>query len=274
MATRQSRALSSARGNNAFLGFDLLGHIKRFWTKPRAVRDDELASFPPIAPAHLRKRVHGTEDKDSFEDIGRIISDTVFGYLKVDDGVERFRGLDFGAGCGRVLVPLDRLCRKNSPSRNPIEWYGSDIDREAIGWCQKNLASTGQFVVNKPMPPLPFDDGFFDFVFSISVFTHIPEDMQFAWLSELRRVLKVGATALLSTLPIELAGKTLDKDQLSHGFYYIGGGKGTQGLPKFYRDAFHSRKYVEREWSRYFSIELYKEKGVANHQDLVLCRRV
>ena len=74
MATRQSRALSSARGNNAFLGFDLLGRIKRLWTKPRPVQDDGLVSFPP-APAHLRKRVHGAEDKDSFEDIGRIISD-------------------------------------------------------------------------------------------------------------------------------------------------------------------------------------------------------
>ena len=98
VATRQSRALSSARWNNAFPRFDLLGHIKRFWTKPRAVRDDELSTVPPVAPAHLRKRVHGAEDKDSFEDIGRIISDTVFSYLKVDDGVERFRGLDFGAG--------------------------------------------------------------------------------------------------------------------------------------------------------------------------------
>ena len=273
MATRQSQTLSSARGKNDFLRFDLLGHFKRFWTKSGAVRDDGLALPPPVPPVHLRKRVHGAEDKDSFEDIGRIISDTVFSYVKVNDNVERFRGLDFGAGCGRVLAPLDQLCRKNL-SRNVIEWYGSDIDRQAIAWCQKNLASTGKFVVNKPMPPLPFDNEFFDFVFSISVFTHIPEDMQFAWLAEINRVLKAGGTALLSTLPLDLAGKTLNKDQIAYGFHYSSGGKGTQGLPKFYQDSFHSRQYIEKEWSRYFSIEIYKEKGIANHQDLVLCRRI
>jgi ubiquinone/menaquinone biosynthesis C-methylase UbiE len=218
--------------------------------------------------------VHGGEDKDGFENIGRIISDTVFSYLKVSNNVEGFRGLDFGTGCGRVLVPLDHLCRENSLSRTAIEWYGSDIDRQAIAWCQKSLASIGKFVVNKPMPPLPFDNAFFDFVFSISVFTHIPEDMQFAWLAELNRVLKVGGAALLSTMPLDLAGRTLDKDQISYGFSYISGGKGTDGLPKFYQDSFHSRQYIEREWSRYFSIETYKERGVANHQDLVLCRRV
>ena len=90
MATRQSRALSSARGNNAFLGFDLLGRIKRLWTKPRPVQDDGLVSFPPVPPAHLRKRVHGAEDKDSFEDIGRIISDTVFSYLKALSALNGF----------------------------------------------------------------------------------------------------------------------------------------------------------------------------------------
>ena len=94
---------------------------------------------PPVPPVHLRKRVHGAEDKESFDDIGRIISDTVFSYLKVDDCVERFRGLDFGAGCGRVLAPLDQLCRKNSSSHNVIEWYGSDIDRPSYSMVSKKL---------------------------------------------------------------------------------------------------------------------------------------
>jgi SAM-dependent methyltransferase len=197
----------------------------------------------------------------------------VFSYLKVTENTDTFRGLDFGVECGRVLVPLAQLCQNNS-ARDVIEWYGSDIDREAIAWCQKNLASVGKLVLNKPMPPLPFDDGFFNFVFSISVFTHIPEDMQFAWLAELNRVLKVGGVALFSTLRLELAGKALEKDQILRGFYYSPGGKGTEGLPKCYQDAFHSCQYIEREWSRYFSIESFKEKGIADHQDLILCKRI
>ena len=88
------------------------------------------------------------------------------------------------------------------------------------------------------MPPLPFDNEFFDFIFSISVLTHIPEDMQFAWLAELNRVLKVGGTALLSTLPLDLAAKTLDEDQhCIRVLLQLRRQKGTQGLPKFYRDS-------------------------------------
>ena len=252
----------------------MLDRFKRLWTKAGPVWDGhrDLAAPPAVPPVHLRKRVHGAEDRDSFEAIGLAVSDAVFSYLKVNDDTATFRGLDFGAGCGRVLVPLNELCLKNALPK--IEWHASDIDREAIAWCQRNLASLGTFLVNNPMPPLPFDDQFFDFVFSISVFTHIPEDMQFAWLTELNRVLKVGGTALLSTLPLELVAKNLDAKQIYDGFYYSPGGRGTRGLPKFYQDLFHSRQYIEREWSRYFSIESYKEKGIAGHQDLILCKRV
>jgi SAM-dependent methyltransferase len=235
-------------------------------------KNDPINRVAP--PVHLRRRVHGADDRISFDSIGRIVADTLFEYLEIDDNIAHFRALDFGVGCGRVLVPLDKLCRRRSSFHARVQWYGSDIDREAIAWCQRCLAPVGEFVVNDPTPPLPFDDQFFDFIFSISVFTHLPEDMQFAWLAELHRVLKVGGTAILSTLPMSLAGKGVDESKLSRGFYYSPGGKGTKGLPGFYQDAFHNRQYIEREWSRYFLIQNYKESGIAGHQDLILCRRV
>ena len=45
------------------------------------------------------------------------------------------------------------------------------------------------------------------------------------------------------------------------------------GLPDFYQCAFHSRQYVNDVWSRFFKVELYIERGMNQHQDLVmLCR--
>jgi SAM-dependent methyltransferase len=254
----------------------MLSRFQRLWAKSSPFRDDrrDLVVPAPAPPVHLRRRVHGADDSDSFEKIGSSIADTVFGYLKGVDGVEPFRAFDFGVGCGRVLIPLDERCRKSSLSHDRIKWYGSDIDRQAIKWCQRYLAPIGVFVVNNPTPPLPFSDQFFDFIFSISVLTHLPEEMQFAWLSELNRVLKTGGTAVLSTLPLRLVENKLDDNQISRGFYYSSGGKGTKGLPKFYQDSFHSRQYIEKEWSRYFSIEAFNDGGIAGHQDLILCRRI
>jgi SAM-dependent methyltransferase len=254
----------------------MLGRLRRLWTKNRSDRGDggELAVPAPVPPVHLRRRVHGADDRDSFESIGRIVAGNLFGYLKVDDDIAFFRALDFGVGCGRVLVPLDELCRTNPLSHDRIQWYGSDIDRQAINWCQKHLAPIAQFVVNDSTPPLPFGDHFFDFIFSISVFTHLPEEMQFAWLADLHRVLKVGGTAVLSTLPLGLVVNKLGETEISRGFYYSSGGKGTKGLPGFYQDSFHDRKYIEKEWTRYFSIEAFKEKGIAGHQDLIFCKRI
>ena len=252
----------------------MLKRLKTLWTKARASDPDETTGSPGIPPVHLRRRVHGTDDLASYENVGRILANTVFSRLNMNGGAAPFRGLDFGSGSGRVLVPLHELCLKHSPSGEPVEWFGSDVDRQAIAWAQKNLGSIAEFVVNEPMPPLPFEDEFFDFIFSISVFTHIREDMQFAWLAELSRVLKIGGSALFSTLSLDLLKNSLSAAALRKGFYYIDGGKGTDGLPRFYRDTHHSRDYIEREWSRYFSIEIFKEKGIADHQDLIVCKRV
>ncbi len=102
------------------------------------------------------------------------------------------RILDFGCGCGRVITWLQQLDSK-------YQYFGTDIDPEAITWCQENLANFGEYAVNPHLPPTEYADNYFDLVYSISVFTHLSEDMQFAWLKELSRITKPGGYLLLTT---------------------------------------------------------------------------
>jgi SAM-dependent methyltransferase len=227
-----------------------------------------------VAPPHLRERVHGSDDLAAFESIGRLVAANVFGrLLRVATDAADFRILDFGVGCGRVLRPLAELCNDTSLTSSPITWWGSDIDEEAIVWCRKFLSPIGEFAVNKPNPPLPFKNQFFDFVYSISIFTHLPEEMQFQWLAELRRVMKIGATALLSTHSFDLVPGLWKSDRVNGDFYYHLG-QGTDGLPEFYQTSFHSHDYIRAKWSKYFEITAIIPRGVAKRQDLIWCKRI
>lgn len=87
--------------------------------------------------------------------------------------------LDWGCGCGRVTRwLLDRLDAG-------VRVVGADIDPLSIHWCRQNLA--GGFFERIPLhPPTTFRDEQFSVVLGISVFTHLKEDVQFEWLSELR----------------------------------------------------------------------------------------
>jgi ubiquinone/menaquinone biosynthesis C-methylase UbiE len=125
------------------------------------------------------------------------------------------------------------------------------------------------------MPPLQFGDESFDFVYCISVFTHLPEEMQFAWLEELKRVTRRGAYLVLSTHGKELFvafPKEAKKRFRAAGFYYCIG-DGTEGLPAFYQTSYHTEDYIHRQWGKVFDIVKIVKKGIANHQDLVICRR-
>jgi hypothetical protein len=97
--------------------------------------------------------------------------------------------------------------------------------------------------------------------------------MQFAWLDELRRVVKPDAWLLLSVSgpslipPNNPDAAFFGKD----GFCFVRGVP-TYGLPDFYRAAFHTEEYVRREWKRFFRIEAFLSKGLNQHQDLVIVR--
>ena len=98
--------------------------------------------------------------------------------------------LDFGCGCGRVIRHLHAVARG--------QLHGTDYNREAIDWCRQSLRF-GKFEANGLWPPLPYMEGEFDLIYALSVFTHLPEALQVAWMSELSRVLKPGGHLLITT---------------------------------------------------------------------------
>ncbi len=177
--------------------------------------------------------------------------------------------LDFGCGCGRMLLWMEAVGRQRALA-------GTDIDAEAIGWCREHVPYA-TVAVNAGDPPLQYDDGVFDLVFSHSVFTHLDEQRQDAWLAELCRVTSPGGFVVASTHGE--AGLGEDpwwlRERLEHeGLVFIDDVFGpTYPLPDWYQRTFHARWYVFDHWSRWFDVRAYLPGGALGVQDQILLQR-
>lgn len=97
-------------------------------------------------------------------------------------------------GCGTASVI------RHLPSIDPaIVAHASDYDARLIAWCQANVPNV-VFAVNALEPPLPYAGNSFDVVYSRSVYTHLPRDLQLKWLEEQLRVVRPGGLVLLTML--------------------------------------------------------------------------
>jgi len=261
----------------------LCGRSVRTWGEPApdrarleipsadAVRERPSATASlPLPPDHLQVRQVGSAWGAAFFREGRVILSQVeaaFAQAAKPLG-ESHAILDFGCGCGRVLVGFADL-----PHRG--ELWGCDIDGEAIAWDSANLAPLAAFRVNGAMPPAPFAQGQFDAVYSVSVFTHLPEEMQFAWLAELRRIVRPGGVVLASVHGghyCKDAHPEVRAEVATRGFSYRSGAI-TEGLPDFYMVAMHSETYVRAKWTRFFELAAYHERLIHDAHDAVVLRR-
>jgi SAM-dependent methyltransferase len=174
------------------------------WLLFRHVDAKDRASGAAInlPPAELRYRVSSSPDAQNFINIGKkCAADIQSAMRKVGCELTQFdRVLDFGCGCGRTLVHLKDLAPQ-------AKFDGTDIDEAAISWCKEHLRF-GTFKVGQASPPADYGSDSFDFIYAISVFTHLDAPYQFRWLEELRRITKPGGVLLL-TVDSSLVG---DKD--------------------------------------------------------------
>ena len=98
--------------------------------------------------------------------------------------------LEFGCGSARALRHFRNI--------EGLRLAGTDANLTAIEWDRKNLPGI-EFSHNELQPPLSYNDGSFDLIYAISVFTHIPVVWQRAWLDELHRVLRPGGYLVCTT---------------------------------------------------------------------------
>ncbi len=209
-----------------------------------------------LPPAYLRVKVCGTIPPDDYLEGGRRHARALVRMLTQAGGdpARITSVLDFGCGCGRVVAAAQALL----PS---ARFHGTDAEVDLIGWAKAHLRQA-EFTVNAPEPPLPHAEEQFDFIYAISVFTHLDERLQFAWLDELHRVAKPGAVLILTV-------HGTDEDQK---FEFVRNTAWSEFFPDYYQTTFHGRTYVAENWTRGFVVVDYVPQAVGQ-QDAVVLRK-
>ncbi len=220
----------------------------------------------PIPPSSLRILVAATADISWFLKSGER------GAVSIRDTLERnglaigrtVPVLDFGCGCGRVLRHFADLGGRV---------HGTDFNPKLVEWCRRHLRF-GHFDTNALEPPLPFEDGRFGLVYALSVFTHLPEALQSAWMDEVRRVLRPGGHFILTTHGSRYAADLTPGEQQRFA----------EGKLVLRRDdrpgsnvcgAYHPEVYVREQLARGFVVVDFVREGAAGNpnQDLWLLVR-
>jgi SAM-dependent methyltransferase len=181
-------ARSLAFMNNASLSAKLFAyeHERASFALPDELVANRMAGPDglPVPPPALWEGYGPTLDdylgsgREHFEKMISILDDSDFG-LQAGQ-----RALDFGCSAGRLI-------RYFAANAAVCEIRGVDISAEHIFWCRHNLTPPFRFTHTTTFPHLPFQDEYFDLIYSGSVFTHIA-DLSDAWLLELKRVLRAG----------------------------------------------------------------------------------
>jgi SAM-dependent methyltransferase len=142
-----------------------------------------------------------------------------------------------------------------------------------IEWCASNLPFA-EVRVTDLEPPLPYADSSFGLVYAFSVFTHLSEDLQHAWIGESRRVLEPGGHLLLSTLGERYA--SLDRLTADERERFACG----QIVVLYERSAgtslcsaYHPPAYVQQSLARGFEVVAFRPAGDEGGHDIHLLRK-
>jgi ubiquinone/menaquinone biosynthesis C-methylase UbiE len=214
----------------------------------------------------LRFRVSECISAQRFNDIGRGCAQIIENLLLEQGGIKPGQTiLDFGCGCGRIIKWLMR-------GYPQAMFHGCDIDHEAIQWCLQHL-SEAAFHVNGRLPPLSYSSSSFDVIYCFSVFTHLNEAMQDAWLAELQRILKPNGI-LIVTVHGRNAAKRLSKAEQvtleSYGFLHKKSRKLAGLLPDWYHTTWHSQSYILAKLTPLFGCALHYVEVPDSMQDCVV----
>jgi len=242
---------------------------------------DDQASIAPFPPSELMRRVSGLTVPEDFAQHGRVMFlalDAASGtHLKDFSSI-----LDFGVGSGR-LARMFKGFKGN--------YCGADIDHELLDWVDDALPWV-KTLRTKPQLAIPVEDGSFDCVISVSVFTHMTEADSLFYLQELHRVTRPGAVLMLTVhglraleraatesrifdmLSISQAGFEQAKRNMANpGFTFILQQGHLTSEEYQYGISFTGPTYLQKQWAKFFTVERIVSGAIHDFQDIVVLRR-
>jgi SAM-dependent methyltransferase len=166
------------------------GGQKLVWSRSPRSAGPMASDGLPVPPPDLRMGY--TDDADDFIQTGARTA-AMLRALLAREGVTLglgTRALEWGCASGRVI-------RHFRAEAQACEFWGIDQDDPHLDWAKQNLAPPFHFVGCTALPHLPFADGAFQFVYGISVFTHLVHLIDM-WLMEFRRILAPGGLAVFT----------------------------------------------------------------------------
>lgn len=240
-------------------------HLRRMLAEDAHLAEAERGLVPP---AVLRFKVAGPGTIDQFFAGGEAMAANVDAALGSIGRSLATTGdfLDFGCGCGRLLAALER----HFPE---LRVHGCDVDPAAIAWSSKRFP---RFCLrtNGEWPPCEFPSSSFDVIWCGSVFTHIDEAHQDAWLEEFHRLLQPDGLLLASVhgrLSWERSPPFWGNRRLERrGFFFLKSHVDAGLHPDWYQMAWHSEAYVRCHWSRWYDVRSHLEGGLHGYQDVVV----
>jgi SAM-dependent methyltransferase len=131
------------------------------------------------------------------------------------------------------------------------------------------------FQVNGLAPPLAYEDAEFSLVYAFSVFTHLTENLQIAWMKELRRVLRPGGHLLISTHgePYIRRLNDRERERFERGEVVVKNNVNSPGSNTC--SAYHPPEYVRSRLASDFEVVDFLAEGARGNpvQDLYILRR-
>ena len=157
---------------------------------PRSVldrmREDWNARAAKDAYFYVAFGRRNQEDAEFFQTAGEVLAWLHEEVGRLSAPPETCRALEIGCGPGRLMRPL---------AARFAEIHGVDVSDRMIELARRNLASIAHAHprTTSGSDLAPFKDEFFDFIYSYSVFQHIPSrNVVMQYLREAVRVLKTG----------------------------------------------------------------------------------
>lgn len=175
--------------------------------------------------------------------------------------------LDWGCGPGRVIRHMPDYFGDN------CNFYGTDYNEKSIRWCTENIPNVN-FYQNKLSPPLNYEESHFNIIYGISIFTHLSEEMHYAWIKELYRMLDRDGILLITTAGNAFKSKLAknEKSRFENGELIVRS-KVKEGHRTF--AAFHPASFMQDLLSAFTILEYIERKPVKNYlpQDIWIIQK-